>query len=127
METTDSVPVQTVPSVPSQNQEPTKNLGIEKPFIYVLIIVVFLFSLFLILIFLPKKSPQPEVQNTPSPTFQASPSPFQQNLSEFSQTEPFKLFEGRLEAIRLENEGVNLSETELAFPLLDMDVTFSNR
>lgn len=128
METTEPVPVQPVPNIPPQVPQLPQKSGMGGPLIYALVIIILLLLLlFIFFMFLPKNTPLPEVQNTPSPTLQTSPSPFQQLVSEFSQTESFKIFEGRLESLRLENEGVNLSETELAFPLLDMDVSFSNR
>jgi len=63
---------------------------------------------------------------TPSPEASAQPieSALPRSQSAYSQTAPFQQFEQNLKNLHSVNSTVNLSEIELAFPLLDTDVNF---
>lgn len=126
METTNETsPIQSPPQAAPIPPVPTLFSGPLK--VALIVGGAVLVLLLLVLLLVPRKTSQPQVVLEPSPTLMISPSSLPRAQSEFSKTEPFILFEGRLEGVKLENEVVNLTETELAFPLLDMNVTFQGR
>lgn len=78
-----------------------------------------------LLIIVPKRPTQPR-NNTPSPVLvsTASASLIPKQLSTFGQTEEFKKFEATLDDLMRDNDTLDLNEEKLAFPLLDMQVSF---
>ncbi len=88
-----------------------------------LTILGILFLMIFILMLLPKKSIDITQEPTPIATVLATPSP-ELRISEFAQTEIFKLFEQQIASVAAELNETDLREDQLTFPLLDMNINF---
>lgn len=91
-----------------------------------LTVLGFLFFVLILSTLLSRKGTGPVVVDvTPSPsavTFTSTPA---REVSEFAKTADFMSFENDLNQLKTDNSTVNLTEAELTFPLLDMQVNFN--
>lgn len=91
--------------------------------VIIAVILVILFSMYRLLNRPAPFTPSP-VPSADSASASALPA---RDISEFGKTDDFKRYEEKLQALDKDAAMVDLSESELAFPLLDMNVNFSNK
>lgn len=89
-----------------------------------IIIAAVLITIILILLILPKPKPPALIVPTPPPISTISATLIPRLTSEFSKTEEFLSFERNLGAVRADTEKLELTETKLSFPFLDMQLNF---
>lgn len=84
---------------------------------------VIVLLLLMVLVF--NRPPPAPLLPSPLPsTTTSSASPDSGTVSEIARTEEFQKFEQKLNELRTANEKIDLSESPLTFPLLDMQVNF---
>lgn len=105
---------------PEVNLMPVKMTPILKFSLGFLTLVLFLL---LLTSLISKPLSPPTVAPSPVQLTSTQPSPVRQT-SDFSKTEAFMRFEESVAVFQKSTAEVDLSEDKLAFPLLDMDVTY---
>jgi len=91
-----------------------------------LVALIVLILLVVITSFISKpKPPLSALLSTPEPSQVASASGELRPVSSFGQTPEFAQFEERLNSYRGSLDTLDLNESQLTFPLLDMDVNFT--
>ena len=134
METTNQNPAVVPPQTPSA-PFPVKNQQIQKliEFMTTLkpqtklligIAATMLTIIVALLLFLPKRNAPVAVLPTVPPVSTVSASLTPRETSEFAKTDAFRQFDTDLENFQNDNNTVDVSETLLSFPLLDMQVNF---
>lgn len=88
--------------------------------------LIFLILLVLIMLTRPRQNVPLQVVPSATPSASVGETPQPRKQSDFSKTEEFSRFEQDLNALQAENKSVDLSETELTFPFLDMNINFIN-
>lgn len=110
-------------------QSPIKMLFNPTPKLKLLLIVggiLILLAIFSLLV--PKPPSQPGSSDTkPLPSAISNASIEPRKVSEFGNTADFINFETTLKQLKADVISINLSESELTFPVLDMDVNFEKR
>lgn len=82
------------------------------------------FLLALLISFSPRGPEQLVLVPSPLPSDTPEASASERQTSEFAKTEDFKKFEQNIKSLKDDNTNVDLSESQLSFPLLDMEVNF---
>lgn len=77
-----------------------------------------------VLLMVLKKPPNSSISVTPSPFSQPSNPPTERKTSEFAKTPEFLDFENKLAELQEANKNIDLNETGLGFPVLEMHVDF---
>ncbi len=113
---------------PLPTGQPTENI---KPVLltpalkYALIGLVGLIILVIVATLFGKKSTsQPVTYPTIAPSLSASASAIVKPVSEFAQTQPFQAFEQNLQQLKAQVDESDLSEPQLEYPLLDMEMNY---
>ncbi len=131
METTNQInkpspETKTLVSVPNKNELPIR---LSRPLMFALIIFVLLVTTNIVLM-LTKKPPVPNFTPTPTPISQipaASTSTNTREVSQYGKTPQFQDFEKKLTDIESANKTIDLSETTLGFPVVEMHVDYENQ
>ena len=143
METTENTHQTQIPepSETSQTSVPVNKLG-TKPFakitklfnkipkkiqIVAIVAILIISLLFLLILLTSPTQVQPVPLSSPIIAASSSPNVPQRQESEFSQSEIFKSFEQNIQKLEIDSEDVDLTETEMSFPLLDWNVNFSEQ
>ncbi len=86
-----------------------------------------LFVLFAVVLLLPLRRAYPTLtQPTPTPFTQATPTPLPRQTSQTAKTEEFIRMEEQLKQTTAEINNLDLLESRLTFPVLDVSISFTN-
>jgi hypothetical protein len=128
METTENqaIPVQNdVQPEPGVPMSPIKMTPLLK---MLLLILAVLFGLVIVVLLVFPQAPpaQQVVVPSPLPSAGASTEPVTRPVSQFGQGLEFVAFEEKLKNTRVQQESLDLNESQLTFPLLEMNVNFDD-
>lgn len=128
--TQNAVPEPLPPEEEGDEATPVKMSPIKMtPMLKVLLIgLAVLFVLVIVVLLVVPAAPTAPTGSVPSPlpSAGAQVSPLTRSLSEYAQTEEFRNFETKLTSTRTDQDNLDLTEPQLAFPLLEMNINFDD-
>lgn len=131
METTENIPpaeptnVEVQPENQAAVEQKLSPVKLTRPLKFLLVFVAVLFLLLILVILLKPKALLPTaVVPQASPSSLTTVTPVPRPVSQFGQTPQFTQFEASLNALISTQENLDLTEAQLAFPVLEMNVNY---